>query len=71
MQTTLAFLFGIIGYFLYYEGKHFDARKPLQPFTKFGKDIKVAHLWHHVKNENNWYGVTHTTFDKTMGIYKE
>jgi sterol desaturase/sphingolipid hydroxylase (fatty acid hydroxylase superfamily) len=71
LHTTLAFLFGLIGYFLYYEWKHFVAHKPLQPYTKFGKDIKKAHLWHHFKNENYWYGVTHTTFDKSMGTYKE
>ena len=71
LQMTLAFASGLIGYFLYYEWKHFVAHKPLQPYTKIGKDIKKAHLWHHFKNENYWYGVTHTTFDKTMGTYKE
>lgn len=71
LQMTLAFLVGIIGYFLYYEWKHFIAHKPLQPLTKLGKEIKKAHLWHHFKNENYWYGVTHTTFDKTLGTYKD
>ena len=40
LQTTLAFLFGLIGYFLYYEWKHFVAHKPLQPYTKLGETSK-------------------------------
>lgn len=71
LQLTLAFLVGVIGYFLYYEWKHYVAHKPIQPRTKAGKKIKKTHLWHHFKNENYWYGVTHTSFDKTLGTYKD
>lgn len=69
-QLTVAFLAGIVAYFLYYEWKHYIAHKPIQPRTKMGKNIKKAHLWHHFKNENYWFGVTHTSIDKTFGTYK-
>ena len=70
LVLTIAFATGLVGYFLFYEWKHFVAHKPLQPLTKLGKEIKKAHLWHHFKNENYWYGVTHTTIDKTFGTFK-
>ncbi len=70
-QLAIAFLTGITAYFLYYEWKHYIAHKPIQPRTKMGKNIKKAHLWHHFKNENYWFGVTHTSIDKTFGTYKE
>lgn len=71
LNATYAFATGLIGYFLYYEWKHFVAHKPIQPVTKLGKEIKKAHLWHHFKNENYWYGVTHTSIDRTLGTYKD
>lgn len=71
IQMTIAFLAGLMAYFLYYEWKHYIAHKPIQPRTKIGRKIKKAHLWHHFKNENYWFGVTHTTVDKTLGTYKD
>lgn len=71
MQLTIAFLAGLIVYFMYYEWKHYIAHKPIQPRTEMGKRIKKAHLWHHFKNENYWFGVTHTSIDKTFGTYKD
>ncbi|WP_153721120.1 sterol desaturase family protein [Sporosarcina cascadiensis] len=69
-QLTLAYLAGIIIYFLFYEWKHYIAHRPVQPRTARGRKIKKAHLWHHFKNENYWFGVTHTAVDKTFGTYK-
>ncbi|WP_164670879.1 sterol desaturase family protein [Virgibacillus doumboii] len=71
LQLTIAFLAGVMGYFLYYEWKHYVAHKPIKPRTKMGKKIKKAHLWHHFKNENYWFGVTHTSADKTLGTYRD
>ena len=71
LQLTIAFLAGIMVYFLYYEWKHFVAHKPIQPRTEMGRKIKKAHLWHHFKNENYWFGVTHTSLDKTLGTFKD
>ncbi|AQQ52334.1 sterol desaturase family protein [Planococcus lenghuensis] len=68
---TAAFLTGVMTYFLYYEWKHYVAHKPIQPRTAVGKQVKKAHLWHHFKNENYWYGVTHTSVDKTLGTYRD
>ena len=70
LQLTISFLAGIMVYFLYYEWKHFVAHKPIQPRTEMGRKIKKAHLWHHFKNENYWFGVTHTSIDKTFGTFK-
>lgn len=71
LVLTLAFLMGLMVYFLYYEWKHYIAHKPIQPRSSMGKKIKKAHLWHHFKNENYWFGVTHTSVDKTFGTYKD
>jgi len=70
LQLTIAFITGLITYFLYYEWSHYMAHRPIKPWTKFGDKIKKAHLWHHYKNENYWFGVTHMTVDKTLGTYK-
>ncbi|MCG1029913.1 sterol desaturase family protein [Virgibacillus halodenitrificans] len=67
---TGAFATGLVGYFLYYEWKHYIAHKPIQPSTALGKKLKKVHLWHHYKNENYWFGVTHSSIDKTMGTYR-
>ncbi|WP_033829717.1 sterol desaturase family protein [Bacillus andreraoultii] len=67
---TMAFIVGLITYFLYYEWTHYVAHRPIKPLTKIGDTIKKAHLWHHYKNENYWFGVTHMTVDKTLGTYK-
>ncbi|EGQ20303.1 fatty acid hydroxylase FAH1P [Sporosarcina newyorkensis 2681] len=69
-QLMIAYLAGIVIYFLYYEWKHYIAHRPIQPRTEIGKKLKKAHLWHHFKNEKYWYGVTHTSVDKAFGTYK-
>ncbi|WP_301107384.1 sterol desaturase family protein [Sporosarcina sp.] len=71
LQLMIAYLAGIVVYFLYYEWKHYIAHRPVQPRTAMGRRIKKAHLWHHFKNENYWFGVTHTSVDKTFGTYKD
>lgn len=71
LQLTVAFLAGLMAYFIYYEWKHYIAHKPIQPRTKMGQNIKKAHLWHHFKNENYWFGVTHSSVDKTLGTFKD
>lgn len=70
-SLTIAYLSGIVIYFLYYEWKHYIAHRPVQPRTELGRKIKRAHLWHHFKNENYWFGVTNTTVDKTFGTFKD
>lgn len=71
ISLTVAYVAGIVFYFMYYEWKHYIAHRPIQPRTALGKKIKKAHLWHHFKNENYWFGVTHTSVDKTFGTYKD
>ncbi|WP_124069297.1 sterol desaturase family protein [Filibacter tadaridae] len=68
---AIAFATGLVAYFLFYEWKHYIAHKPIKPRTRLGKNIKKHHLLHHFMNENYWFGVTHTSFDKTLGTFKE
>ncbi len=70
LQLTAAFILGLMAYFLYYEWTHYVAHRPIQPMSRVGDNIKKAHLWHHYKNENYWFGVTHMTVDRTLGTYK-
>lgn len=71
LSLSIAYVAGIVIYFMYYEWKHYIAHRPIQPRTVLGKKIKKAHLWHHFKNENYWFGVTHTSIDKTFGTFKD
>ena len=71
MIQAVGFATGLVAYFLFYEWKHYIAHRPIQPRTKRGKNIKRHHLLHHFKNENYWFGVTHTSIDKTLGTFKE
>jgi len=71
LPFTVAFLAGLITYFMFYEWKHYIAHQPIQPRTEMGRNVKKAHLWHHFKNENYWFGVSHTSIDKTFGTYKD
>lgn len=71
LLDTTAFATGLGGFLLYYEWTHFVAHRPLLPKTRFGRYMKRVHLWHHYKNENYWYGVTHPGMDVLMGTYKD
>ncbi len=57
---------GLVAY-VWYEYTHFVAHSPIVPFTRWGKHLKVAHLWHHHKNEFYWFGVTTRTADVVAG----
>lgn len=71
LQLMVSYLAGLMIYFLHYEWKHYIAHKPIQPRTNIGKHLKKTHLWHHFKNENYWYGVTHTSVDKVFGTFRD
>ncbi len=64
-SLAVAFATGLVAYFLYYEWKHYVAHKPIQPRTKWGKILRSTIFCITFKNENYWFGVTHTSFDKT------
>jgi len=68
---TNAFISGVMLFFLLYEWTHYIAHRPVQPLTTWGKWMKKVHKWHHYKNENYWYGVTHPGFDYVMGTFKD
>lgn len=70
-DCTVSFATGLVGFLLYYEWKHFVAHRPIQPVTPWGRWMKKTHLWHHFKNENFWYGVTHPAMDFLFGTYKD
>ncbi|MGV3464163.1 MAG: sterol desaturase family protein [Heyndrickxia sp.] len=71
VTLTIAFAVGISSFLLYYEWTHYLAHKEYIPKTPWGKRMKKIHLWHHYKNENYWYGVTNTAYDKVFGTYKD
>lgn len=71
IPCTVAFATGIGGFLLYYEWTHFTAHRAIIPKTRFARYMKRVHLWHHYKNENYWYGVTHPGMDVLMGTYKD
>jgi 4-hydroxysphinganine ceramide fatty acyl 2-hydroxylase len=52
---------------LHYEWTHFVAHRPIRPLTGYGRKLKRQHLLHHFKNENYWFGVTHTVSDRLFG----
>jgi len=70
-KITIAFSVGIASFLLYYEWTHYLAHKEYIPKTPWGRRMKKIHLWHHYKNENYWYGVTNTAYDKVFGTYKD
>lgn len=70
-QEAIFFATGVGIFLLYYEWRHFVAHRPLVPKTKWGKKLKKSHLWHHYKNENYWYGVTHTVLDYVFQTYPD
>jgi hypothetical protein len=68
-----SFLGGLAGltsstlYFLFYEWVHLGQHIPnYVPFTAIGKYMKKTHLWHHFKNEDQWWGITSPIADWLM-----
>ncbi|NDI33565.1 fatty acid hydroxylase [Chengkuizengella sediminis] len=70
LMIAIAFTTGVLAYLLYYEWSHYVAHRPITPLTPWGKFMKRMHLWHHYKNEQFWFGVTHPTFDVLFNTYK-
>ncbi len=67
--SVASLLAGIVAALLTYEWMHYVAHVPYRPRTPWGRWIKKTHLWHHFKNENYWFGVTHPGLDLVLGTY--
>lgn len=65
------FAVGSLGLLLYYEGSHYVSHRPIAPLTPWGRWMKKYHLWHHFKNEHDWYGVTNPSMDLLFGTYRD
>lgn len=71
ITVTIAFACGITVMLLYYEWSHYVAHQPINPKTLWGKRMKKTHLLHHFQNEDYWYGVTNSVYDKLLGTYPD
>lgn len=69
--ATGGFVTGICTFLLYYEWTHYRAHRPIRPITPWGRWMKKVHLWHHFKNENYWFGVTHPGMDVLLGTWAD
>lgn len=59
-------------YYLFYEWIHLAHHiESYIPKTAWGKKLKTAHLWHHYKNENYWWGVTSSLGDILLNTYPD
>jgi hypothetical protein len=69
-QGGLFLAMATLTYYIYYEwmhmAHHIDEYKPLTPW---GRALRNAHMWHHYKNENYWWGVTSSIGDKVLKTY--
>lgn len=70
-SVAIAYACGIATMLLYYEWAHYVAHQPINPKTPWGKRMKKMHLWHHFQNEDYWYGVTNSVYDKLLGTYRD
>jgi hypothetical protein len=58
-EKALVIEIGVVAFYLYYEWVHLAHHVPqYNPLTPLGKKMKQAHLWHHFRNENYWWGIT-------------
>jgi hypothetical protein len=70
LAITSIFVSGSLFYFLYYEWCHLAHHVPqYRPKTAYGKYTKMAHTWHHYKNENYYWGVTNPIGDWLLGTF--
>lgn len=61
-----------LSYYLFYEWIHLAHHvESYTPKTSWGKKLKTAHLWHHYKNENYWWGVTSSLGDIILRTYPD
>lgn len=70
MSTT--FLLGVVLYYLHYEWMHLGHHTPeYTPIMPWSKKLKQAHLFHHFRNENYWWGITNIWGDVILGTNKD
>ena len=71
LNMSTMFLFGVVIYYLHYEWMHLGHHTPeYHPITPWGKKLKQAHLFHHFRNENYWWGITNIWGDIILGTNK-
>ena len=64
---------GLTGFsmLLTYEWTHFLIHTPYHPRSRLYARIRLAHIWHHFRNEHSWFGVTIHTADRLLGTYPD
>ncbi len=67
---ALTFTFATVLYYLHYEWMHLAHHIPgYEHFFPWSKSLKKAHLFHHYRNENYWWGITNIAGDLLLGTY--
>lgn len=68
---SLIYVTGVIAYYIYYEWVHLGHHvADYKPITNWSKNLKKAHMFHHYRNENQWWGITNSLGDYVLGTYK-
>ena len=67
---ALTFTFATVLYYLHYEWMHLAHHIPgYEHLFPWSKNLKKAHLFHHYRNENYWWGITNIAGDMILGTY--
>lgn len=55
-------------YYLFYEWMHYHHHKShYRAWTRWGANLRTAHMRHHFHNPNHWWGITNGIADKMLG----
>ncbi len=72
MEVALTFTFLVVLYYLHYEWMHLAHHIPgYKHIFPWSEKLKQAHLFHHYRNENYWWGITNSLGDIVLGTYPD
>ncbi len=70
--VALTFTFFVVLYYLHYEWMHLAHHIPgYKHIFPWSEKLKQAHLFHHYRNENYWWGITNSLGDIILGTYPD
>ncbi len=72
LDIALLYTSAVVAYYIYYEWVHLGHHvAEYKPITNWSKNLKKAHLFHHYRNENLWWGITNSLGDYALGTFKK
>ncbi len=72
INMALVFTFAVVLYYLHYEWMHLGHHIPgYDHLFPWSKNLKKAHLFHHYRNENYWWGITNILGDLIFKTYPD